>query len=193
MTYKPKRRRRAATPKPEVAAIDPAVLPPAIAASTEAEPPLVAEPAPKPPSETASTEVPSPTPKRRRRSTVGEHAMKLSAPARPGYRRRWFNDDGNRLATADELGYTPVSDTALKTSSPGSVVSRLTGTKANGEPLHSFLMETPDELFAEGMAEKEAQAAAIDQAIMSGRDSEGRMSQIPQDETYGQVSMKRDR
>lgn len=129
---------------------------------------------------------------RRRRKKLGTAALRLAAPSRPGFTRRFFNDDANRIAEAHELGYDPVSETRAKTPGLGSHDSRLVGTKATGEPLRAILMETPDELYAEGLAEKEAHAAAIDQAIMSGRDSEGQMSQIPQDERYGQVSMKRD-
>jgi hypothetical protein len=127
---------------------------------------------------------------RRRRASVGGHALKLSAPAKPGFKRRFFNDDGNRLADAEELGYDHVSETGLKTSSPGSRVSRLVGTKANGEPLHAFLMETPDELYAQGEAEKEAACRTVDDAIRAGRDSTGQMSPT---ETYGQGSINSDR
>jgi len=128
--------------------------------------------------------------KRRRRASVGGHALKLSAPARPGYTRRWFNDDGNRIADAEELAYEHVHEAGIKTSGPGTRISRLVGTKANGEPLHAFLMETPDELFAEGVAEKEAHNRQIDDAIIAGRDSTGQMSS---NETYGQGSIQRDR
>lgn len=131
--------------------------------------------------------------KRRRRASVGGHALKLQAPPRAGFTRRWVNDDGNRLAEADELGYDFVSETGIKTSGPGSRVSRLVGTKANGEPLHAFLMETPDELYAEGVAEKEAEARKIEEAIVGGQDSTGQMSQIPGSERYGHGSIKTDR
>jgi hypothetical protein len=128
--------------------------------------------------------------KRRRRASVGGHAMKLQAPGRAGFTRRWFNDDGNRIADADELGYDYVTDKGIKTSSPGSRVSRLVGTKANGEPLHAYLMETPNELYAEGLAEKEAFNRQIDDAIVAGRDSTG---QLVSNETYGSGSIQRDR
>jgi hypothetical protein len=124
---------------------------------------------------------------RRRRASTGGHALKLDAPAREGYKRHWFNDDGNRLAEADELGYDFVTEGGLKTSDPGTRTSRLVGTKANGEPLRAYLMETPDELYAQGLAEKEAHNRQIDDAIIAGRDSTGQM------ETYGHGSIKSDR
>jgi hypothetical protein len=142
------------------------------------KPPETAEPASGPP-------------KRRRRASVGGFARKLDAPTRPGFKRRWFNDEGNRLADAGELGYDHVTETGLKTSGPGSRVSRRVGTKANGEPLHAFLMETPDELYAEGVAEKEAVARQVDEAITRGEGTiDGQMSQIPKGETYGHGSIK---
>lgn len=127
--------------------------------------------------------------KRRRRASVGGHALKLSAPARPGFKRRFFNDDGNRLAEAEELGYDFVTDKGIQTSAPGSRISRLVGTKANGEPLRAFLMETPDELYAQGLAEKEDACRMVDDAIRAGRDSTGQMSSS---ETYGQGSIRTD-
>lgn len=126
---------------------------------------------------------------RRRRSSVGGHALKLDAPTRPGFKRRWFNDEGNRLADAHALGYDPVHDTSVQTSDVGSGISRLVGTKANGEPLRAYLMETPDELYAEGMAEKEARNRLVDDSIAAGRDSTGQMSSH---DTYGQGSIQRD-
>lgn len=172
MTYKPTRRTRGPN-KPKAA--EPAA-------------PLSQPPLREVPESTAEqADPPSEQPKRRRRSSVGGHAMKLTAPSRPGFQRRWFNDDKNRLAEADELGYDHVTEKGIKSSGPGSRVSRLVGTKASGEPLRAFLMETPDELYAQGLAEKEGVCAEIDNAIKAGRDSTG---QMPSQETYGHGSIK---
>jgi hypothetical protein len=175
-------RRRGRPPRTDIVATN------VVATNVAAAPkPPEAQPAEPPKENIAGAEAPR---KRRRRSSVGGHALKLTAPARPGYSRRWVNDDKNRIANAEELGYDFVQDTGLKTSSPGSRISRLVGTKASGEPLHAFLMETPDELYAEGVAEKEAVNRQIDEAIVAGRDSTGQMSPT---ETYGQGSIKSDR
>lgn len=147
--------------------------------------PPAAEPA------VAAVEAAPEAPKRRRRPSVGGHAMKLNAPTRPGYVRRWCNDSDNTIANRDELGYSFVTDGSIQSSDPGSRVSRLVGTKKNGEPLRAYLMETPDELYAEGVAEKEAEAQRIDQAISAGETSEGHMAQIPQEERYGKVTVER--
>ena len=133
--------------------------------------------------------IPVPVNGRRRRASTGGHSLKLTAPPRDGYKRHWFNDDGNRLADAHELGYDHVVGGGIQTSDPGSRISRLVGTKANGEPLRAYLMETPDELYAQGLAEKEAHNRQIDEAIIAGRDSTGQMGS----ETYGSGSIKSDR
>lgn len=127
--------------------------------------------------------------RRRKRGSVGGFHSRLDAPLREGEHRRWVNDDGNRIAECRELGYEFVSETGIQTADPGSRISRLVGTKANGEPLHAYLMETPDELFAEGQAEQEAACKLIDEAIAAGRDSTGRMDQ----HQYGHGSIKSDR
>lgn len=127
--------------------------------------------------------------KRRRRASVGGHALKLNAPPRPGYTRRWVNDLDNRIAQADDLAYDFVNEKGIKTDDPSSRVSRLVGTKANGEPLRAYLMETPDELYAEGVAEKEAHNAQVDEAIRAGSYSEGQGDA----NTFGQGSIKVER
>lgn len=140
--------------------------------------------------ETTTETTPSPT-KRRRRASVGGHALKLQAPTRPGYTRRWFNDDGNRIAEAGELAYDFVRDPDAKSTDVGSRISRLVGTKPNGDPLRAFLMETPDELYAEGVAEREAELRAIDETIQNGQDSRDPIA--PPSEMTGRVSIQRDR
>jgi hypothetical protein len=130
-------------------------------------------------------------PKRRRRKSVGTASLKLAAPMRPGFTRRWVNDQDNRIADAVELGYDHVSEQGIQSSSPDSRVSRLVGTKANGEPLRAFLMETPNELYAEGVDEKETHNRLVDEAIAAGRDSTGHMPRT--NETYGRGSIQRDR
>lgn len=128
---------------------------------------------------------------RRRRASVGGHSLKLDAPAKPGFVRRWFNDDGNRIAEAENLAYDHVTDIGLKTSSPGSRVSRLVGTKANGEPLHAYLMETPVEEYDHGVADKEAAHRQIDDAIREGRDFTGKLETDGYQGAYGTIQSSR--
>jgi hypothetical protein len=138
----------------------------------------------------------SPPAKRRRRASVGGFVSKLDVPQATleklraeGKTPRFVNDDVNRLEEVKELGYEFVSDKGVQTSQPGSRISRLVGTKANGEPLHAYLMETPDELFAQGLAEQEAANRLIDESITAGRDSTGRMDE----HQYGHGSIKVER
>ena len=141
--------------------------------------------------EAIAAEASASPPKRRRRASVGGHAMKLQAPPRAGFVRRWVNDDGNRIANAEELAYDFVTDTSIQGTGEGSRVSRLVGTKANGEPLRAYLMETPIEEYEAGQSEKEAHNRQIDDAITRGEDSTGQLA--PASEQYGEGSIKRDR
>lgn len=128
---------------------------------------------------------------RRRRASVGGHALKLQAPQRDGYIRRWVNDDGNRIANAEGLAYDFVLDTSIAGTGEGSRVSRLVGTKANGEPLRAFLMETPAEEFQAGVAEKEAHIKALDEAMHRIVDETGQ--HVPSSEQTGHVTIQQGR
>lgn len=110
--------------------------------------------------------------KRRRRGGVGGHQLKLGGvPVREGFVRRWVNDDANRLADVEELAYTPVEDRRIQSSDTGSRISRLVGTKATGQPLRAYLMETPADEYRVGVDEREENHRQIEAAIIAGRDS----------------------
>lgn len=167
-------------------------IPRAKTAATRAIPPVAfTPPAAKADTDAATiVEAAKPT-TRRRRSQLGDFAMKLTAKARPGFVRRWFNDKDNRIADAQELAYDYVTEGGIQSSDPGARISRLVGTKANGEPLRAYLMETPSELYAEGVDEREANNRKVEEAILEGRDSTGKMgADAP---IYGQGSIQRDR
>lgn len=142
--------------------------------------------------EVATEENPVPATKRRRRAKVGEAALKLKAPSRPGYTRRFAIAKPERIAELEELGYTVVSDPSIPTSGLGSgTVQRPAGTGADGAYYKHILMETPDELYAQGQAELEEHNSLIDKAIRAGRDITGRLTDS---ETYGgQGSIKVER
>lgn len=110
--------------------------------------------------------------------------MKLAVPERKGYVRRWFNDIPGRIAEAEELAYDHVTDPSIKSDSPDGRVRRQVGTQANGQPLYSYLMETPIDEYRAGIEEKEEQHRAVDQAINEGRDLTGRVQNA-----YGQSSI----
>lgn len=123
--------------------------------------------------------------KRRRRTAVNGLNLKLKVPERPGFFRRWFNDVPGRLAEAEDLAYTHVSDPAIKSDGTDSRVRRLVGTQANGQPLHAYLMETPIEEWEAGQEEREEQHRAVDKAISEGRDATGRVGN-----SYGEGSIQ---
>lgn len=149
-----------------------------------ANPIIAAEPAAE-----TTTEAGAPT-RRRKRGKIGGMSLKLDAPARPGFIRRWVNDQNNRLAETQELAYDFVTDQSIQSSGSDTRISRLVGTQANGEPLRAYLMETPEEEFAEGSKEKEAFNRRVDEAITTGSDFTG---QMPSKETYGHGEITRDR
>jgi hypothetical protein len=91
----------------------------------------------------------------------GFEGQKLTAPNRPGYYRRWINDDGNRLDDKVNDGYDYVlksSDGAEKIHSTGrgEKISQLVGTKKEGGPMVAYLMEIPEELYLEDQEQKES-------------------------------------
>ena len=111
--------------------------------------------------------------RRRKRGSVGGFGAKLAAPTREGYVRRFVNDDRNRIAQMQDLGYTVVQEDGVQSFDAGSAITRLAGTKEGGEPLRTILMETPVELYEQGRSEMETENAVTDKAILSGRDEHG--------------------
>lgn len=171
MAYTPKRRRGPNKLKPEAETAAVATSVP----QTGAEPEIVATTAPQEPAAPA---------KRRRRASVGGFHKKLDVPAREGYQRRWFNDIPGRIANAEDLAYTHVTEPGIKSDSPDSRVRRLVGTQASGAPLYAYLMETPDSEYQQGVDEKESVHRQVDDAIRAGRDTTGRV-----ENSYGEGSI----
>lgn len=120
------------------------------------------------------------TPKtlRRRRASVGGFALKLDAPKREGYVRRFVNGDPARIAALEDLGYTLVNERASgrgaqRTDSVGTRIARHAGKFENGAPMQAFLMETPIEEYEVGVAEKEDRLKPFEDAIRTGADPTG--------------------
>ena len=95
------------------------------------------------PAETAA-EAPAPTRRRKRADVNGQH-LKLAAPEREGFHRRWVNDKPGRVAMFEELAYSHVRDTSIKSDGTDDRIRRLVGTQEGGAPLYAYLMETPNE------------------------------------------------
>lgn len=112
---------------------------------------------------------PVPTAQRRRRASTGGFAQKLDAPQRPGWKRRWVNGDPLRIREMEELGYSMVSEPAAegsaRTDGLGTRMTRYAGRDDEGKPYQTVLMETPEDLYAQGVAEKETGRKAFEEAI----------------------------
>lgn len=124
--------------------------------------------------EAVTADVAAPT-ARRRRKTVGGFNMKLAAPERKGFHRHWFVDKPGRLAEAEELAYSHVTDGSIKSDGTDSRVRRLTGKDSQGAPQYSYLMETPLEEYAAGQDDKEEAHATFEASIRRGEDPLGKL------------------
>lgn len=118
----------------------------------------------------------APTPKvlRRKRASTGGFKLRLDAPPRAGYVRRWVHDDPNRILAMEELGYQ-FADADTRTDGLGSRVTRHAGKGENGQPTQLVLMETPESEYAVGMAEKEERLKPFEEALRAGQDTTGKV------------------
>lgn len=112
---------------------------------------------------------------RKRRSAVTGGGLKLHAAERPGFKRRFVNDDKNRIAELQELGYTFAEAPSEATHGPGSRINRLAGTTDDGAPMKTYLMETPIELYEQGRQELDEELKIQDQNISRGLDPSGEL------------------
>lgn len=114
----------------------------------------------------------TPQPQRRKRASVGGLALKLDAPQRDGFTRRWVNADPLRIQQMEELGYAPVSEPAAegtkRTDGLGTRITRHAGKTDQNVPYQAILMETPNNLYAEGLAEKEDGRKLFEETIRRG-------------------------
>ncbi len=130
----------------------------------------IAAPAPVVTAEPTKPDAPA---RRRKRADVGGQHLKLKAPEREGFYRRWVNDTPGRLAMFQELAYDHVSEQGIKSDGPDSRVRRLVGTQAGGAPQYAYLMETPLAEYQAGIDEKEEARKPFEDAIRRGADPLG--------------------
>lgn len=118
-------------------------------------------------------------PPRRRRAAIGGFRQKLDAPQRPGYVRRWVDDNPSRIMEMQELGYEFVHEQAgtgaKRTDGQGSRISRMGGKRDDGSPHHLVLMETPVDEYAIGVKEREDALKPFEDALRAGADTTGRL------------------
>ena len=91
------------------------------------------------------------------------------------------------------MGYTTVTDASIPSSGLGSgTVQRPAGTGTDGAYYRHILMETPDELYAQGQAELEAHNSKVDEAIRAGRAPENQAGTLSKGVAYGEGSIGRE-
>lgn len=116
-------------------------------------------------------------PARRKRIPLGVPRLKLNAPTRPGYVRRWVNDDAGRLDAAQQGGYEYVLGEArpdgVATEGMGAKISRVVGTREGGAPITAYLMEIRKEWYDEDQKAKQAGVNATEEALKRGSDEHG--------------------
>lgn len=116
---------------------------------------------------------------RKQRVPLGNMRTKLNVPENPGKVRRWINDETNgRISNALNGGYSFVQDPNLQVGDfdvnsgnrdIGTMVSRVVGTREDGQPLRAYLMEIDKELYDEDQLSKLERVKEIDSQIKRGQ------------------------
>lgn len=140
----------------------------------------------------AETDDAVPASGRRRRGSTGGFALKLDAPQRPGFVRRFVNGDPSRIQHMTEnLGYTMVKDAAgegnARTDGLGTRIARHAGKDENGLGFKTYLMETPVAEYAIGMDEREEARKPFEEAIRRSADTTG---EVPDAYQPGQSTIR---
>lgn len=114
----------------------------------------------------------------RARVPFSANRKRLEVDERPGYFRRWFNDQDGRIERALAAGYELVAkgdvkqvgdkDVANGNTDMNSMVSRVVGRTAENQPIRAFLMEIRNEWHAADMAKKEETNRLVDEAVRAG-------------------------
>lgn len=104
---------------------------------------------------------------RETRVESGDSELRLSAEQRPGFMRRWINDNANgRVARMRKRGWEVVTD------GDGKPMETTVGTKDEGGRLQSYLLEIPLEIYDEDQEKKQRALDEIDMAVAMGRHNE---------------------
>lgn len=89
---------------------------------------------------------------------------------------RWVNDEPGRIQDMHTLGYD-FAERNTRTDGQGTRITRNVGTHPNGEPKLAYLMETPVDQYAIGVAEKEERLKPFEEAINRGEDTTGKLEE----------------
>lgn len=97
-----------------------------------------------------------------KRIPMGKRQPRLSAAARPGYHRHWFNDIRDRLDLAVQAGYAFVKD------GKGKNIER-SGGYYEGNAFKTYLMELPMQFRNEDLEARQERSDEIDSKIYDGQ------------------------
>lgn len=118
--------------------------------------------------------------RRRKAGPSGELRRRLAAPARPGFERRWVNDEGNNLSARHADDWDHVEDPDSKDeAADGKRIRRAVGTQRNGQPLFAYLMEKHEDWYKDDQGDKQKSIQATEDAIRRGRVATEAMKQTP--------------
>jgi len=111
--------------------------------------------------------------------------LRLEAPARDGYHRHWFRGTGERIARAQQAGYTFVDAADVKVNNfdlggdasnsgntdMGSRVSVISGDDSDGagQPGRLYLMECPSEFYEHAQTILAARNESVAEALRGGK------------------------
>ena len=99
----------------------------------------------------------------KKRLPLGQRKARLAYEKRPGYVRRWLNDEPGRIFDAENGGYAKVIDPTS-----GQPVHRIVGVAKAGGGLVAYLMEIPEEFYNEDFLLKQIPLNEVDKQIKSG-------------------------
>lgn len=110
---------------------------------------------------------------RKARGPLGGGVQKLTVEQRPGFVRRWVNDDAGRLTMFENNDYNFVTDPAKVgdgvqdgNSDLGSRISTIVGKKEDGTPQRAYLMEIREDWYQEDQAKKAEKIAADERGMI---------------------------
>lgn len=109
-------------------------------------------------------------PAKKERIPLGGMKLKLAAPQRKGFERRWFNDAGTRIHDALAAGYEFVHDetTQEELDRDKARIKKVVGTQESGQPLYAYLMETKESYYKADQKAKEDSIRETEDAMRAG-------------------------
>ena len=116
---------------------------------------------------------------RKKRVPLGVPRLKMAVSKRPGFKRRWVNDIGDRLNQAMDGGYNLVprdgaefteEDVANRNDSLNNAVSK----PVNSGEIKAFLMEIPTALYTADQKVKADNINGTEDGLRRGADTHGK-------------------